>query len=348
MTKYTRIALIALVLTVFSASLFSMQHTVSLRGGVSLPFTDMNEELDLNPMFGLSYEAWLKDNISLGLYPYYTKLSGERAEIDGDDNVTGTYEATLIGGDIQLKYRPVEKGVINFDGGILRRIAPFANLGLGLAHYSTEADFDSPATKADYEESKLALVAPSAGLGISFLTKWNVNLDLGVQYDYAWDDKIDGFDDDNLGDSYLMPYLSLGYTFGHSDKSAAGYRPRKILRDKVSMKKDFQLSGVQFEFDSANLTPEAKNVLRDVVAAMKAYPKAKLDVQGHTDNTGNSQYNYDLSVKRAESVKKFLVENGINDSRLSTKGFGETRPVASNDTEEGRAENRRIEFVVVK
>ena len=81
---------------------------------------------------------------------------------------------------------------------------------------------------------------------------------------------------------------------------------------------------------------------------MQKSPKVKLDIQGHTDNVGTDQYNDDLSLRRAESVKKFLVSNGIDEARLTTQGFGSSQPIATNDTEEGRAENRRIEFVIVK
>ena len=74
----------------------------------------------------------------------------------------------------------------------------------------------------------------------------------------------------------------------------------------------------------------------------------QLEIQGHTDSDGADVYNQDLSERRAVSVKNYLVNNGINTDRLTTIGYGETNPVASNKTKEGKAKNRRIEFMPIK
>ena len=81
-----------------------------------------------------------------------------------------------------------------------------------------------------------------------------------------------------------------------------------------------------------------------MVKLMKNYSDLKLEIQGHTDNTGSRDYNLKLSEKRAETVKSFLVLYGIDSSRMTTKGYGPDQPVSSNDTEEGRAQNRRVEL----
>jgi len=73
-----------------------------------------------------------------------------------------------------------------------------------------------------------------------------------------------------------------------------------------------------------------------------------IKINGHTDNTGSKELNDALSLKRAESVKSYLVMKGVDQGRMSTAGFGYSQPVASNDTPEGRAENRRIEFIIEK
>jgi outer membrane protein OmpA-like peptidoglycan-associated protein len=78
---------------------------------------------------------------------------------------------------------------------------------------------------------------------------------------------------------------------------------------------------------------------------LKANPELKLEVQGHTDNQGNDDYNLKLSQKRAETVAAYLQLFGIDSGRLTPKGFGETKPVATNDTEDGRTRNRRVELV---
>ena len=78
---------------------------------------------------------------------------------------------------------------------------------------------------------------------------------------------------------------------------------------------------------------------------MKLYPELKIEIQGHTDNTGSADHNLKLSTERAETVKEFMQLYGIESIRLVSKGFGMIKPIESNDSEEGRAKNRRVELV---
>jgi outer membrane protein OmpA-like peptidoglycan-associated protein len=108
---------------------------------------------------------------------------------------------------------------------------------------------------------------------------------------------------------------------------------------------------VLFDFDKADLKPEARPSLDKVVAVLKSYPKATARIEGHTDSKGDDQYNQKLSEKRAESVRKFLAAGGAT-LRMSTRGWGEKKPVAPNakpdgrDDPEGRQKNRRVEITV--
>ncbi|RQW63978.1 OmpA family protein [Vibrio viridaestus] len=110
-------------------------------------------------------------------------------------------------------------------------------------------------------------------------------------------------------------------------------------------KKDLSASS-SFALNSAQLTESAKSDLQEVIGLLTEYPQADVVITGHTDSTGSKQYNQVLSERRANSVADFLTENGIQTSRISTKGMGELQPVASNDTREGREKNRRVEIVV--
>jgi len=107
------------------------------------------------------------------------------------------------------------------------------------------------------------------------------------------------------------------------------------------------LHGAAFAFDKYNLTALAKDTLRQVVAVLKASPDAKVEIQGHTDSVGAEAYNQALSERRANSVKSYLVSLGIAEGRITTHGFGETRPAADNATAAGRAENRRVVIIEV-
>ena len=103
---------------------------------------------------------------------------------------------------------------------------------------------------------------------------------------------------------------------------------------------------VLFGFDRSDLSSNAQQNLDKLVDVLKKYPDTNIEILGHTDNKGSNAYNMDLSQKRAGSAANYLKNNGISSSRIATKGLGETDPVATNDTDEGRAANRRVEFVI--
>src|SRR5690606_24350824 len=108
-----------------------------------------------------------------------------------------------------------------------------------------------------------------------------------------------------------------------------------------------RLDAVQFETASNNLTSESMHQLDDLVSVMNKYSGMRIELGGHTDSTGDPAANRDLSLARAESVKAYLVGKGIDAGRIATAGYGSTRPVDTNDTEEGRQNNRRTEFRII-
>jgi OOP family OmpA-OmpF porin len=101
---------------------------------------------------------------------------------------------------------------------------------------------------------------------------------------------------------------------------------------------------VQFKTDSDEILPESHPMLREVSNVMKTNPGMEIHVAGHSDSTGDAEYNRELSDRRAHSVRKFIIEQGVDDDRLDAKGYGEDQPVADNESEEGRRKNRRVEF----
>lgn len=106
-------------------------------------------------------------------------------------------------------------------------------------------------------------------------------------------------------------------------------------------------SDVLFNTNSSYLTEKAKATLKNMVAYIKKnYPDSRLQVNGHTDSTGKEDYNQWLSDKRAASVKTYVVELGLPDSRVTTRGYGVTKPVSTNSTVEGRQKNRRVEVLI--
>ena len=104
------------------------------------------------------------------------------------------------------------------------------------------------------------------------------------------------------------------------------------------------LEGVNFEFDSAKLTSDSYAVLDRVVLALQDWPSIRVEVGGHTDSVASDEYNRELSDHRAKVVRDYLISRGSDRSRLEAKGYGESEPITTNDTEAGRAKNRRVEL----
>jgi len=113
------------------------------------------------------------------------------------------------------------------------------------------------------------------------------------------------------------------------------------------MKKRLILRGVNFDFNKADIRPDARPVLDEAIRTLKEAGDVRVSVEGHTDSVGSNSYNEGLSVRRAKSVAAYLARGGISADRLEISGYGETRPVASNDTADGRAQNRRVELNVL-
>lgn len=102
-------------------------------------------------------------------------------------------------------------------------------------------------------------------------------------------------------------------------------------------------NSITFDFDSARIWSQAEGTLRQLAGVLNQYPQTKIDVMGHTDGIGSDAYNQTLSEKRAQAVANKLRDFGVASGRLMVLGYGKTRPIATNDTEAGRAQNRRVE-----
>lgn len=105
-------------------------------------------------------------------------------------------------------------------------------------------------------------------------------------------------------------------------------------------------SQVTFAFDQATIQPQFYPALDNVARTLQQYPSSYIDIIGHTDSTGQDAYNQSLSQARADAVAQYLISRGVNPARLQAYGMGESRPIASNDTEAGRQANRRVELLI--
>jgi len=116
---------------------------------------------------------------------------------------------------------------------------------------------------------------------------------------------------------------------------------------KITQGEPIILKNIFFEFAKARLLPKSFPELNKLVALLKKYPQIQIKIQGHTDNVGTHARNQQLSERRAQSVVNYLVNKGVLNERLTAEGFGETKPIDTNQTKQGRQKNRRVEFVIL-
>jgi outer membrane protein OmpA-like peptidoglycan-associated protein len=143
------------------------------------------------------------------------------------------------------------------------------------------------------------------------------------------------------------------YAYYHVDNVSVRPIPRgqparfaDSVRYEKYIGKPVELDHIYFEVDKATLLPASYPQLDRLAGYMKKYPRLTIQVSGHTDSTGTASYNLDLSHRRANAVAQYLHEQEIVPKRVSAKGFGYNKPVATNQTEKGRGQNRRVEFLI--
>jgi outer membrane protein OmpA-like peptidoglycan-associated protein len=152
--------------------------------------------------------------------------------------------------------------------------------------------------------------------------------------------------------SYLLTASADGYLNGIDTASLMDENQSPARKDlyltPIEVGLTVRLKNIYFDFDKTTLKSESYTELNRVVDFLKKNSKIEIQIEGHTDNKGSDEYNTNLSQGRSQSVVDYLIQQGIDGNRLKAKGFGESKPIESNDTEEGRANNRRVEFTVVK
>src|SRR5271157_285191 len=143
-----------------------------------------------------------------------------------------------------------------------------------------------------------------------------------------------------------VAFMALCFSFADMAlaQTATAYS-KEGMEQALATKHHYDLYGIHFDFDKAVIKPDSNALLDDIATTLKHFPEWRLRITGHTDSTGNAAYNEELSMNRANAIKQALADRGIDAARLETLGMGEKQPVASNDTPEGQALNRRVELV---
>ncbi|CAH0529842.1 OmpA family protein [Vibrio hippocampi] len=181
---------------------------------------------------------------------------------------------------------------------------------------------------------------------------------LGLEYDFAtaWSGRLEYQRLNDISDGWFKTdvdtfWLGVSYSFGNTPAAvvvAPAPAPTEPVMVTVTKTKTFeQVSGQEyFAFNSSKLAAERKGDFDPLIALLKEHPQANVEIVGHTDSIGSAAINQTISEARATTIASYLESQGIDSSRMTVKGMGESTPVASNETKEGRAQNRRVEILV--
>ncbi|WAC64792.1 OmpA family protein [Pseudoxanthomonas sp. SL93] len=250
---------------------------------------------------------------------------------------------------------------------------PYILAGLGYQRAEEEYDaFPNPDSPGSREDGNLAA---KVGVGIQTTLEKRVGVRAEIAYRADFDDQSFAAPDESwFGDVLasvgvviplgpaptaavappppVAPTCADGDDDGDGvnncdDKCPGSQAGQTIGPDGCPVPVSIDLKGVNFDFDKATLRPDAVTILSEATEILKRYPDLKVEVAGHTDSVGTDAYNQGLSERRAKTVYDYLTSNGVDASRLvGPVGYGESRPLDTNDTAEGRARNRRTELNV--
>ncbi len=336
----------------------------------------------------ISENAGIVDNINYGLYAGVVRFFSESVGIRGNlkyqnlgfkqtnTSPWSTTNTTILGADFDLLYRfvPCEKaspyfliglGGIYADNSASNGKASDAfldyefNFGMGVSlklnkKWDVQAEFDYHTPAASNLDGNWGTTGNGA-LGGRTDSYMAFNFGAVYYFKKGTDSKLcelynglpnnDPVDYERIDNIVKKNIAKVGV---NQDQVKAAVLDAIAEHNKMEANQKVILSGVNFEFNSAKLTAESYPILFYAARTLLQNPDLKVDVIGYTDNIGSARYNKQLSLKRANAVKNYLVARGVDAARINTIGMGEDNPVASNKTAEGRALNRRIEFKVHK
>ncbi len=336
--------------------------------GLSYPRFYSANITTLNTNYGayLSIQRNFSEHVGLRFKGAYGHLSGKW----NDASLNEIKETTnLITGDLDMLYYLVP----------CAPVSPYVFAGVG-GNYKSITNGQTTYPDNNKLGSQLNL---GVGADFKFNPSWSFVAEFG--YHQTNNSELDGTiipdvsKEVNGHDSYIVLSAGLNYFFDKGKpspqcepcqgmtmemKDMTDYNkiedmivkhiPKEVIKEIVVDKYIVAISedklvlvGVNFAFDKSDLLPESYIVLDKAVKLLNDKPKVDVEIEGYTDYIGSEEYNQQLSVERAITVKNYLVSKGIADSRLSTVGFGKGNPVATNETEEGRAMNRRIVFRII-
>ncbi|HEY8518263.1 MAG TPA: OmpA family protein [Candidatus Binatia bacterium] len=296
--------------------------------GAGFPIGHYNDTADIGGVIGAQggYRWQLTENGAISLIggPQFTLLPSESCpsgplvtSCDDSDDITSTWSFTA-GPKFTITGEKAELSVALLGGYFDDISGPLDEDGGGLAVH--------------------AVLGGNVGAGI--------NVGVFVRFEEVFLRPSAARDNDRDDRQMVMSGIQVNWHFEPEPVEAPPPPPPPPPPAPVTKRKII-LRGVHFDFDKSNIRPDARPILDEAIRVLKEEPDIRVRIEGHTDSIGTEQYNLRLSQRRADAVRRYLIDGGIAASRLEAVGKGESQPVASNDTADGRAQNRRAELIVL-
>jgi OOP family OmpA-OmpF porin len=310
---------VVIALLVFSTTAFAQIRPGAFNIGpyFGVGAFEGNQDLDNAPVIGIrgGYDFtknWgVEATVNWIPTRYNYGVSRVQGIFDNDDVHTNVYNYRI-------------EGIYNFALASVPKLVPFLAVGIG------GQTIDYRGTHPD--ASDRTRFAPDWGGGLKyFLTD-----DLAVRADVRHVIAIGSVYND------LEATLGMAFYFGGKKDAPPPEPAKQVFDERVRL-------NVEFDFDKADIRPRYHDELKTVGDFMNKYPDVNMAIEGHTDSIGTDEYNQRLSQRRVDSVKNYIVEKfNIDGKRIKATGYGESRPIADNSTDEGRQRNRRVEAVSIK
>ena len=329
-------------------------ETLEHKREVSLLAGYISEDDDRDAEYGTSFRAsyGIKLNQKWWLEP--TFMSGV---IETDDNVITDYYHQTLGVDAVRRF------------SVSQNFIPFALAGAGISRNDV----------IDNRDSEIGGYG-NLGLGVLSSELTDFGLRLRAELRYQYDTFDDGLSDVHFNAGITVPIGAIrrevverveyvekpvivekevmvqqadsdgdGVVDGADEcpNTLQGLEVDAVGCVKTDETQNLVLLGVSFETNSDRLTANAKDILATTAEGLKGQEDLNVEIAGHTDSVGDADYNQQLSLKRAQAVRNYLIELGVAPGQLEANGYGETSPIRSNETKEGRERNRRVEFNVI-
>lgn len=306
---------------------------------------DSKQDLESAPIFGLRAGYNFNANIGAELFGSYLLTESDR---DSGPDANVERNVYRFGGNLLYHFQPTKK------------LVPFVAVGYG-RYNITVPDLNRPKTNkslAEYGGGLKYFVSDDFALraDISHAIGFSPSID-NVEYTFGVTWQIGGVrpvsppaatvTEPVVCAACVVPPRIDSDGDGVEDaldKCPGTPKGLKVDSDGCVITQTIVLRAINFVFDTADLTEPSKTSIDEVYAVFKSQPNLKLEIGGHTDSKGSDAYNLKLSQRRADTVKAYLVSKGANAANITAKGYGESRPISSNDSPEGRADNRRVEF----